>query len=93
MGAGFAALTWFADPTSFWVRHWGLMQIIYFGLFEVIATAIGVIIGRPVARAMLKILTPPKIRQHLAFLWIVDGKLLRVKDQDASKLKDASPPQ
>jgi len=56
-----------------------------------VATAVGIMIGRPVARGMLKILTPPKIRQHLAFLWIVDGKMLPAEHKNVPKAHDVSP--
>jgi len=91
LGSGFAALIWIAEPAGRFIREWGLKQIVAYCLFEVIATAIGVLIGRPVARAVLKILTPPKVRQHLAFLWIVDGKVLPVEHKSVSKEHEVLP--
>jgi len=35
---------------------------------------VGQVIGRPIARFMLKLLIPPKLRQHVNFLWTCDGK-------------------
>jgi hypothetical protein len=35
---------------------------------------IGILLGRPLARQIARTIIPPKPRQVLAFLWIVDGK-------------------
>jgi hypothetical protein len=69
-----AALAWISDPTTILIREWGIVQIGLYLLIEIPGVAIGAWIGRPIARLLLKILVPPKARQHLAFLWIVDGK-------------------
>jgi len=34
----------------------------------------GVLLGRPLARLIVTLILPPKIRQVLAFLWLADGK-------------------
>jgi hypothetical protein len=67
-------LAWISDPTTILIREWGIVQIGLYLLIEIPGVAIGAWIGRPIARLLLKILVPPKARQHLAFLWIVDGK-------------------
>jgi hypothetical protein len=77
LGCGIAALGWASDPQSAPIRNWGLMQIgLYFGI-DLLTIATGVLLGRRFARGMLQVLVPPKARQHLAFLWIVDGKTLK----------------
>jgi hypothetical protein len=78
VGCGFAAAIWYMDPMSSRVRTWGLGHIARTALLDAIALAIGVLIGRTFARAMLTLLVPPKARQHLAFLWTCDGKKLRL---------------
>jgi hypothetical protein len=34
----------------------------------------GILLGRPLARQIARTIIPPKPRQALAFLWLVDGK-------------------
>jgi hypothetical protein len=50
--------------------------VLSFILLESAGLGVGLLLGRPVARALLRILVPPKPRQHLAFLWTIDGKRL-----------------
>ena len=75
LGAGVAILMWMEDPMTRFIRAWGARRMCLCLLFEILAVAIGVLIGRPVARGLLRILVPPRARQHLAFLWITDGKV------------------
>jgi hypothetical protein len=74
LGCGGAVFIWIVDPMSVLIREWGIVQIALYLLIEIPALAIGAWAGRPIARGLLKLLVPPKARQHLAFLWIVDGK-------------------
>jgi hypothetical protein len=75
-GCGIAAMIWASDPQTLLVRGWGVRQIGVFFLIDLIAIA--VILGRRFARGLLRLLVAPKARQHLAFLWIVDGKTLKL---------------
>jgi hypothetical protein len=36
----------------------------------------GILLGRPLARLIAMLVLPPRVRQALAFLWLVDGKQL-----------------
>lgn len=47
--------------------HLGLAAVCY---------ATGLLVGRPIARFVVKLLVPPRPRQMLAFLWHADGKQL-----------------
>jgi hypothetical protein len=76
-GCAVAAASWAGDPMSLPIRNWGLRQIGLFLLLELVAVGIGLLIGRRFARGLVRILVPPKARQHLAFLWITDGKVLK----------------
>lgn len=76
VGCGWSAVVWSNDPMTVWVRDWGLRRMGLVCLGECVAIVVGVYLGRPVARGLLHILLSPKLRQHLAFLWTVDGKRL-----------------
>jgi len=78
VGCGWSAVAWLNDPMTVWIREWGLRRLTFVCLGESAAIAAGIFLGRPVARGLLHILLPPKLRQHLAFLWAVDGKHLAV---------------
>jgi hypothetical protein len=75
LACGGAALVWAGDSPTRGLREWGIVEICLYLLLLVPALAIGAWTGRPIARGFLKLLVPPKARQHLAFLWIVDGKV------------------
>jgi hypothetical protein len=59
-------------------RGWALSRLGLGLLWECAAVLLGLFLGRPLARAALHILLPPKGRQHLAFLWTTDGKTLKI---------------
>lgn len=72
-----AMVLWIGNPATEEIRVWGLLQMGEFFLIELIALGVGLLIGRRVARGLIRVLVPPKVRQHLAFLWITDGKVLK----------------
>lgn len=76
-GCGVAAVIWVNEPMAIMIWRWGLRWIVGYSLIESAAVAIGLLVGRPIARGVLRILLPPNPRQHLAFLWTVDGKQLK----------------
>jgi len=78
VGVGFAALGWSNMASMRYVREFGYGRMREILLLECIGVAVGLWLGRPVARAVLTILLPPKPRQHLAFLWRTDGKELKL---------------
>jgi MFS family permease len=55
----------------FW---WAVRVALGYALLEALFMALGIKIGRPIARGLLRMFVPPKPRQHFAFLWQVDGK-------------------
>jgi hypothetical protein len=67
---------WNFDPATFELRHWSMEPVLSFILLESAGLGVGLLLGRPVARGLLRILVPPKPRQHLAFLWTIDGRRL-----------------
>ena len=79
IGCGIVILPWNGDISMRYVRDWAVAQVGLFLLLESAAVVVGLFIGRPIARGVFRILIPPKLRQHLAFLWTVDGKRLAVE--------------
>lgn len=76
VACGFAATIWSTDSMTVMIRDWGQRRIGEYFLWECLWVAIGLLVGRPIARGALHILLPPRLRQHLAFLWTTDGKQL-----------------
>jgi len=76
LGCCVAALIWVNDSMALAIWQWGLNWIIVYCLMECAAVFIGLWLGRPIVRGMLRLILPPKPRQHLAFLWTIDGKQL-----------------
>jgi hypothetical protein len=56
------------------VRGWILSRSMGYAALEAACFAVGIWIGRPVARGLLRMFVPPKPRQHFSFLWRIDGK-------------------
>jgi hypothetical protein len=75
-GAGALALMWVFDWEDAYRRlhGWMISCAAAYALFEAVFLLIGIAIGRPVARGLLRSFIPPKARQHFAFLWRIDGK-------------------
>lgn len=53
---------------------WGGGYIGYFAMIELCAGTAGIFAGRPLVRLMANLMLPPRPRQFLTFLWLVDGK-------------------
>lgn len=79
IGCGIASCIWASNPMASPIRNWGLLQLGTYFLLELVAVFVGVLLGRAIARAALGLLLSPKIRQHLAFLWTTDGKILKIQ--------------
>lgn len=79
VGCAFAMFIWNTDPMMSHVRDFGMRQIGFTLLLELVGVSVGLFIGRPVARLALRLLVPPKLRQHASFLWTIDGKRLPVE--------------
>ena len=91
VGVGFSILGWQNDHMTLSIRDWGLHHLLYYMVWECAAVGVGLLIGRPIARAALRILLPPKLLQHLAFLWTTDGKQLQVARASSLKFTHISP--
>lgn len=77
LGCGVASVIWVNEPMAVMIWRWGLYWIVGYFFMESAAIAVGLLLGRPIARGLLRILLPPNPRQHLAFLWMIDGKQLK----------------
>ena len=65
----------------FWVNEeyhpilpWAVRVTLGYACIQAAFMALGINIGRPIARGLLRMFVPPRPRQHFAFLWRVDGK-------------------
>lgn len=74
--AGFVCTMIYFDDWYDLIRAWSLQRVVMWGLIETAFMYIGILIGRPFARLLLRMFVPPRPRQHLAFLWHADGKVL-----------------
>jgi hypothetical protein len=78
LGFAGAWLTVIDDDDLETLRRWAMGRLGLGLLWECAAVLIGLYLGRPLARAALHILLPPRGRQHLAFLWTTDGRTLKL---------------
>lgn len=60
------------------VFGWSIAVVLGYALWQGVWITIGTLLGRPVARGLLRMFVPPKARQHFAFLWSVDGKSMPI---------------
>jgi hypothetical protein len=65
---------WWANYDIEQIIGWSITRLAVYAAVNVAAMAIGLQIGRPVVRGLLKAVVPPKLRQHVHFLWTCDGK-------------------
>lgn len=65
---------WWANENLVRIAGWSMSRIAIYAIVNIVAMAIGLQIGRPVARFVLRVVVPPKLRQHTHFLWTCDGK-------------------
>src|SRR5256885_10210974 len=56
------------------IRGWVVRTVLMIALFQAAMIALGLWIGRPLGRTVVRMLIPPRPRQFLAFLWYADGK-------------------
>jgi hypothetical protein len=64
---------WWANYNIERIVGWSITRLAIYAAVNVAAMAVGLQIGRPVARFLLKVLVPPRLRQHVHFLWTWDG--------------------
>jgi hypothetical protein len=62
------------DEMFQFIRPWAVSRVLYNASLQACFIGVGVLIGRPVARGLARVIIPPRPRQHLAFLWKIDGK-------------------
>jgi hypothetical protein len=76
IAAGVAALFYANDMDDEYerLRGWILSRSMGYAALEAASLAIGMLLGRPAARGLLRMFVPPRPRQHFAFLWRIDGK-------------------
>lgn len=79
LGCGVAMLIFSMDPIYESIRPWGRPRIAGAFALELIGVIVGLQLGRPLVRGILRMLVPPKLRQHFAFLWIIDRKRLVIE--------------
>ena len=71
-------MEWWSRPPS-WTHMGALQQI---GVRIAALTMLwawfwlvfGLMVGRPVARMLVQLLLPPRMRSSMAFLWLTDGR-------------------
>ena len=78
VGVGIAFLVWTNEPSAREVQGIVQKRLGLCLLLESVGVLLGLLLGLWFARGALSILVPPKARQHLAFLWTIDGKQLKL---------------
>ena len=58
------------------VRRWAIERCIMIMAIQCVGVLIGTRVGRPLSRAVARMVVPPKPRMLLAFLWTADGLAL-----------------
>jgi hypothetical protein len=73
--AGAAALSlWCYWPESEGTRGWAAWRVGGYVLLQSVFLGLGLYYGRPLARAVVRTIVPPRPCQLLTFLWTADGK-------------------
>jgi hypothetical protein len=73
---GFLTLIYLNNNQYRLIRGECLTRIAFESTIQILGICIGAVIGRMVSRTIARMLIPPKPRQALAFLWMVDGRKL-----------------
>jgi hypothetical protein len=58
------------------ILPWAVRAAFGWAMWEMAWTGVGVVLGRKLARVLLRMFIPPRPRQHFAFLWSADGKVM-----------------
>jgi hypothetical protein len=66
------AVAWRYHGQELW--FWGMQHVVAHAGTQLLGGLIGVMLGRPFARAAVNILLPPSVRPRLAYLWLADKK-------------------
>jgi hypothetical protein len=56
------------------IRGWAYGAVLLSAAWQGLFIAVGIVTGRKVARTLVRLFVPPRPRQHLGFLWSIDGK-------------------
>lgn len=64
----------YADDDYTDIRGWAASRILMHAALQAVFLYIGIRIGRPLARGLLRMFIPPRPRQVFAFLWRADDK-------------------
>jgi hypothetical protein len=74
--AGALGLMWLFDAGNEYrnVRGWMTRSAAAYAALGAASLGVGILIGRPIARGLLRMFIPPKPRQHFNFMWHIDGK-------------------
>jgi hypothetical protein len=74
LSMGVLAMIYNAQPTYDLIFKSCIRHVASQTGIQAIGVVIGILIGRHVSRTIVRMVIPPKPRQALAFLWLVDGK-------------------
>lgn len=58
------------------VAGWVVRSVLAHAGVQGLSIGAGILLGRPIARGLVRMFIPPRPRQHLAFLWHADGKMM-----------------
>jgi hypothetical protein len=72
--ATFMAIMFAYDDQFQLIGRWSVQTVFVIAGVEALGILVGIKIGRPIARLLLRMFVPVKPRQHFNFLWRVDGK-------------------
>jgi len=74
--AGALGLMWLFDSGNEYrnVRGWMIRNAAAYAALGAACLGVGILIGRPIARGLLRMFIPPTPRQHFNFMWHIDGK-------------------
>ena len=64
------------DEMYILIRPFAVQMCFGWAMAELAGMALGVLVGRPIARGLLRMFIPPRPRQAFAFLWGADAKVM-----------------
>ena len=74
VAGGIIAMAWHNEAPHLF--GWGMSYITAHAGVQVFGGLLGIILGRPVTRLIVRIFLPPSVRPRLAYLWLADGMAL-----------------
>ena len=66
--------TWALNENIDHVFTYSVERLFAYSLLNVICMIFGLLSGRAITRGLLRLFVPPRLRQHVNFLWLCDGK-------------------